>query len=246
MGVQVNAASVRRRRAGVGALSIASRPYSLAASATSIDPSTGAPIAHFAYMPPEAVRGVQLRLAAWGRPKMLPSPSSPYGYDGPLFPGDFADMNNATDLDGVDSHRTGLAIASFQRWANKADAASGQPLRTDGIYDEATHDKLVMVTGASLPSTVPGLPTVTPNGTSVVVTPPSGNVVTGPWPGSANGSPNNPQLPASVPGNVLGPSSGTGNQPAEKPIWPVLAIVAGVGGLITVVVVARRRRRRSA
>lgn len=240
MGLQVAAAPapVRRRRAGVGAILGFSPMTTVEASSLALVPPA---INHFAFMPAEGIRGVQVRLAVWGRPRMLPDTSDPYGYSGPLFPGDFADENNTQiDLDGNDSHRTGLAIASFQRWHNAADAASNSPLRTDGIYDEATHNKLVALTGVApqipaAPGMVGGY-TKSPLPSGLPNLPEEDDL-----PGSANLPPAN-KLPPSVPGSIGGASATT----SDAPIWPWIAIAAGLGGLVVIGVIVRRKRRRSA
>lgn len=187
--------------------------------------SSAGGVDHFAeYLPPGDVHEAQVRLAAWGRPRQYPSNGGPYGWDGPLVPGDFG--LSGSDLDGVDSARVGLAIASFQRWANQHRNAG---LPTSGMYTQATHAALVNETGAGLPTSFPtgGAPASVP-----------GNVI--PFPGSSGGAAGSP--------NVLGPSnpntsSGTGAAPSSKPIpWLWIALVAA-GAIFVVVLVVRKRRR---
>jgi hypothetical protein len=227
------------RRRGLGALSLAPMALSLdpfleiADASLAVDEAGG--IKHFLFVPAGGVREVQLRLAAWGRPKMTPD-TSIYGYSGPLVPGDFADMNHADDLDGVDSHRTGLAIGSFQRWWNKANAVAGNPLRTDGMYDLATHNALVSVSGGAL---TPNAPTAPPSPNSVVIAPSALPVPGGFLPGSAE--------PPSLPGSIFPAPSG-GADSDKQTNWIAYALIAaGVAlGLYVIVVVSRKRRKKAA
>jgi hypothetical protein len=237
------------RRRGLGALSLAPMALALdpfleiADASLAVDEAGG--IKHFLFVPAGGVREVQLRLAAWGRPKMTPNSLEQYGYDGPLFPGDFADMNHADDLDGVDSHRTGLAIGSFQRWWNKANAVAGNPLRVDNMYDLATHNALVSVSGGAL---TPNAPAALPSPNSVVIAPSALPVPGGFLPGSAE-PPGTPAgaLPPSLPGSIFPAPSG-GADSDKQTNWIAYALIAaGVAlGLYVIVVVSRKRRKKAA
>lgn len=211
-------------------------------------------IDHFLFVPPHGIREAQLRLAAWGRPLMSPAPAGDvYGWVGPLAPADFADMNHADDLDGVDSHRTGLAIGSFQRWWNVANAAAGQPLREDGRYDQATHAALVSVTGVELPGATsswhPNLPsTQLPKGTDATSVPTFGipgvsgdsdTSETSPLPGSAQGG--------GAPAPWMPGGAASGSTTEKKSNWIAYALIAaGLAlGIYVIVAVVRRKRRRA-
>lgn len=182
---------------------------------------TAGGIDHFAeYTPPGGIHEAQVRLAAWGRPKAIPDNAGNYGYSGPLVPGDFG--LSGADLDGADSPRVGMAIASFQRWANQY---RGAGLPQTGLYTQATHAALVNETGGAIPTSFP------PSGSNVI-----------PFPGSAT-----PGIPGSVPTGWAGPNSPpgttTGSAPTKKPIPWLWIALAAAAGIVIVVFVARKRRR---
>jgi hypothetical protein len=205
-------------------------------------------VAHFAFVPPGGVLEAQTRLFAWGRPKNTANPSAPYGWDGPLFPGDFGLI--ATDLDGVDSHRTGLAIASFQRWYNATNAGS---LNTQGIYNEQTHNALVSVTPTA---TIPTAPAPIPVPASLPQLPPAwpSNVIpfpgtTLPLPGSATipTYPGGVTLDPSVPGTIFGdPAQGGAKQEAPPSALPWVLGGLAVASIAIVFVVNRKKKKAAA